>query len=58
MFDSYPDIVRPKDLCAMLGFGRTKIYKLIHSGVIPSYRIGGNYVIRKKDIINFLNQLQ
>lgn len=54
MFKDYPDVVRPTDLCTMLGIGRTKTYQLIKTGTIPSRRIGGNYFIRKEDVIEFM----
>lgn len=40
MFENYPDVVRPLQLCQMLQIGRTKMYHLIHSGTIPSRKIG------------------
>lgn len=55
MFESYPDVVRPNQLSEMLGIGRTKMYQLIQSGAIPHRKIGGNYFIRKADIIKFLS---
>ena len=55
MFDKYPDVVRPHQLQEMIGFGKTKSYELLKSGIIPSKKIGGNYYIRKIDIINFMN---
>lgn len=55
IFEEYPDVVRPKELQVMLCLGRTKAYKLIKSGEIPSKKIGGTYFIRKIDIINLVN---
>lgn len=54
MFDTYPDVIRPNDLSTMLGIGRTKTYQLIKSGTIPCRKIGGNYFIRKEDVIRFM----
>lgn len=56
MFENYPDVVRPLQLCQMLQIGRTKMYHLIHSGTIPSRKIGSNYFIRKVDVIHFLRE--
>ncbi len=58
MFESYPDVVRPKQLQKMLQIGRTKAYQLIKSGAIPCRKIGGDYFIRKIDIILFLQENQ
>lgn len=51
MFDNYPDVVRPAQAQAMLGVGRTKLYEMLHSGALPHRKIGGNYFIRKVDVI-------
>ncbi len=56
MFDSCPDVIRPNDLMKLLGFGRTKTYQLLRDGTIPSRRIGGSYLIRKDDVIEFLQE--
>ena len=54
MFEKYPEVVRPAQAQAMLGIGRTKFYELLHSGAIPHRKIGGNYYIRKADLIEFI----
>lgn len=56
MFDNYPDVVRPNELMEMLHIGRTKVYQLIKNESLPSRRIGGNYFIRKIDVINFMEK--
>lgn len=56
MFDNYPDVVRPKQLQEMLHIGRTKSYQLIKNGTLPCRRIGGDYFIRKIDVIQFLQE--
>lgn len=55
MFDEYPDVIRPNELKEMLHIGRTKAYQLIKTGSLPSRRIGGNYFIRKTDVIHFMD---
>lgn len=54
MFDEYPDVIRPNELKEMLHIERTKVYQLIKTGSLPSRRIGGNYFIRKIDVIHFM----
>lgn len=54
MFELYTDIVTPAQAQRMLGIGRTKMYSLIHKGVIPSRKIGGQYFIRKVDLIHLM----
>ena len=50
MFDNYPDVIRPKQLQEMLHIGRTK------SGTLPCRKIGGDYFIRKLDVILLLQK--
>ncbi len=56
MFDNYPDVIRPKQLQEMLHIGRTKSYQLIKSGTLPCRKIGGDYFIRKLDVILLLQK--
>lgn len=55
MFDNYPDVVTVKEMQAMLRIGRKAAYDLVHSGAIPSVRVGSSYLITKKSIENFLS---
>ncbi len=32
-------LITPTEACQLLGIGRTTMYKLIHSGVIPAVRL-------------------
>jgi excisionase family DNA binding protein len=49
-------LMSPPDLQAWLGCGRTKIYELLQSGEIPSYRIGRLVRVRKEDVELFLER--
>lgn len=55
MFDNYPDVVTVKEMQTMLRIGRKTAYDLVHSGAIPSVRIGTSYLITKNSIENFLS---
>ena len=44
------DWYSPDELWRWLGLGRTKIYELLRSGEIPSYKIGRVRRIRRQDI--------
>jgi len=50
MFESYPDVVTVRELCAMLKIGRNTAYGLVQSGLIPAVLVGRQYRIRKIDI--------
>ena len=54
MFEQYPDVVHPIQAQKMLNIGRTKLYEMLHSGALPHRKIGGNYFIRKVDIITLV----
>jgi excisionase family DNA binding protein len=54
MFDSYPDVVKPKDIQSMLSVCKATAYKLVHENVIPSVRVGREYRIPKLAVINYL----
>lgn len=46
----------PDELWRWLGLGRTKIYELLQSGEIPSYKIGRIRRIRRVDIETWLER--
>ena len=54
MFDDCKDVLTPAQTQKALGIGRTKMYQLIHGGVVPSRKIGGQYFIRKADLIQLM----
>lgn len=54
MFKEYKDVVSPKDLKKMLGFGETKIYNLLRNQEIFNKKIGNNYIIPKLSVIQYL----
>jgi len=57
-FANYPDIVNINQLCEMLGgIGIKSGYKLLRSGEIKSFLIGGKYIIPKQNIMDFLGLL-
>lgn len=50
------DWYSPDELWEWLGLGRTKIYELLRSGEIPSYKIGRVRRIRRQDIEAWLER--
>lgn len=58
MFDECKDVLTPAQTQKMLGIGRTKMYQLIHEGIVPSRKIGGQYFIRKMDLIQLMTPEQ
>ena len=54
MFVNYPDVVKVKDACTMIGVGRKKIYELIRSKQLHTIANGKGYNITKISVIAFL----
>ena len=54
MFVNYPDVVKVKDACTMIGVGRKKIYDLIKDGILCTVTSGNGYNITKLSVIAFL----
>lgn len=54
MFSTYPDVVTPDDLQAMLHIGRNKVYHLLKTKLIKAIKIGHKYIIPKTNVIEFL----
>lgn len=50
------DWFSPDELWRWLGLGRTKIYELLRSGEIPSYKIGRVRRVRRQDIEAWLER--
>ena len=55
MFSNYPDVVSIKDLMTMLNIGKNTAYGLLQSGALKSIKVGKQYRIPKRFIIEYLN---
>jgi excisionase family DNA binding protein len=49
-------LMSPAELQAWLGCGRTKVYELLQSNEIRSYRIGRLVRVRREDVEEFLER--
>ena len=56
MFKNYNDVLKPKDLKGMLGIGMNKVYRILKNKDIFSIRIGNNYIIPKRSVIEYLTK--
>ena len=55
MFDKYDDVVGVDDLCLMLdGISRKLAYRLLKKESIKSVKIGREYKIPKRNVIEYL----
>ena len=53
-FNEFNDVLDFKEFKQLLGFGKNKCYDLLKTKTIASKKIGRDYRILKKDVINFL----
>jgi len=56
MFEDYSDILDVKDICSILRIGKKTAYRLLQTGEIPCRKIGRNYKVTKKSIIQYLDK--
>ena len=55
MFSQYPDVVSINELMDMLKIGKNTAYFLLREGKIKNIKIGKQYRIPKRYIIEYLN---
>lgn len=54
MLEQYPDVLKPSDICHILGISRKNVYIRLASGEIKSRKIGRKYFICKNAFIEYL----
>ena len=54
MFEKYPDILTVRDIMSALDIGRNKAYELLKLNKIKSIKIGRNYRIPQKYLIDYI----
>lgn len=54
MFTNYPDVVSINELMTMLNIGKKTAYSLLQAGEIKSIKVGKQYRIPKRFIIEYL----
>lgn len=57
MLNEYPDVMRVRDVQSILGVGKTRVYKLLHSGAIQYITIGRMIRVLKPSLIDYLASL-
>ena len=55
MFSQYPDVVSINELMGMLKIGKNTAYFLLREGKIKNIKVGKQYRIPKRYIIEYLN---
>ncbi len=54
VFAEYPDVLTSHDIAKMLGVSLVKVYQLLKSGSIQSFKIGSEYRIPKVYVLKYL----
>lgn len=54
MFESLPDVLTVKQLQSVIPINRNKLYALLSSGELPSFRLGRNIYIPKESLVLFI----
>ena len=54
LLSKYDDVLTLKDLMTVLKISKSKAYRLLQAGIIPSRKLGAEYRILKIDLIEFL----
>ena len=57
MFKEFPDIINISQLQIMLGIGKSTAYSLLRNNKIRHVKVGRKYIIPKKEVIEFLNEM-
>jgi len=57
MFNNYPDIITVEQLTKMLNIGKSSAYSLLQTNKIRHVKVGRKYIIPKKEVIEFLNEM-
>lgn len=53
----HKDYVSTMQAAKITGLDRTQVFRLIKNGTIPAERVGRNYIIRKKDLFIFTDEV-
>jgi excisionase family DNA binding protein len=48
------EYLKPLEAADLLRCGRTKIYEILQTGALPSYRVGRNRIIKRADVVAWL----
>ena len=57
MFEDYPDLLTRRQAQELLHMGKNRILGHIQSGRLRAMILDGRYLIKKEDVVNFINRL-
>lgn len=57
MLEDYPDLLTRRQAQELLHIGKNHILNYIHNGRLRALILDGRYLIKKEDIVDFINRL-
>jgi hypothetical protein len=57
MFEDYPDLLTRRQAQELLHMGKNRILGHIQSGRLRAMILDGRYLIKKEDVVDFINRL-
>ena len=57
MLENYPDLLTRKQTQELLHMGKNRILDHIQSGRLRAMILDGRYLIKKEDVVDFINRL-
>ena len=55
ILSEYPDVLTPEDVMHFLSIGRNTVYNILKTGELSSVKVGKQYRIPKKFMIQYLD---
>ena len=55
MFEDLPDVLTVKQLRTALPMNKNKLYHLLSTGTLPSFKLGRTIYIPKESLVNFVS---
>ena len=55
--NEYGDIMTVPEICEVLHVGQIKVYELLRSKVIKSVRVGRKYIVPRKALAEFIEEI-
>lgn len=58
MFEDFPDIMTPEDVCEALRIGNNAVYEILNSGKLKAFKNGRVWRIPKTALLEYIKKAQ
>lgn len=58
MFEDFPDIMTPEDVCEALRIGNNAVYEILNSGKLKAFKNGRVWRIPKTSLLEYIKKAQ